>query len=59
WIDVAVSSPGQTGGGTIVKSLVKEGVAGSWSELLVTRLAVGSWSGKSVRPLPCGGGGRG
>ncbi|MDI9392615.1 MAG: TIGR03936 family radical SAM-associated protein [Synergistota bacterium] len=59
WIDVAVSSPGQTGGGTIVKSLVKEGVVGSWSELLVTRLAVGRWSGKSVSPLPCGGGGRG
>ena len=56
WMDVAVASPGQTGGGTIVKSLVKEGVVRSWSELLVTRLAVGGWSGERVTPLTCEGG---
>ncbi len=53
WLDAAVSSPGQTGAGTMVKGLVAEGVIGSWSDILVARLAVGGWSGGSILPLPC------
>jgi len=56
WVDVAVASPGQVGGGTIVKGLVGEGLVRSWSELLVTRPAVGGWSGGEVIPLACEGG---
>lgn len=56
WMDLAVASPGQIGGGTIVKSLVKEGAARSWGDLMVTRLVVGGWSGEGVTPLTCEGG---
>ncbi|HQL02547.1 MAG: hypothetical protein BWY01_01089 [Synergistetes bacterium ADurb.Bin155] len=59
WVDVAVASPGQVGGGTIVKSLVDEGLVRSWSELLVTRLAVGGWLEGEVTPLACEGSERG
>lgn len=53
WIDLAVGSPGQVGAGTVVKELVSAGVVDSWKDLLVARLAVGTWTGKEVRPLPC------
>lgn len=56
WIDLAVGSPGQVGAGTVVKRLVSAGVIDSWKDLLVARLAVGTWTGRGVRPLPCEGG---
>ncbi|HPD97556.1 MAG TPA: DUF2344 domain-containing protein [Synergistales bacterium] len=55
WFDLAVGDPGQVGAGTLVKSLVKEGVIDSWKDLLVARLAVGLWTGRGVRTLPCTG----
>ncbi|HDQ93099.1 MAG TPA: DUF2344 domain-containing protein [Synergistetes bacterium] len=57
WFDLAVGDPGQVGAGTLVKSLVNEGVIESWKDLLVARLAVGLWTGRGVRTLTCKGGG--
>ncbi len=53
WLDAAVSSPGQVGAGTMIKRFAAEGIIGSWSDVLVARLAVGGWSGESIQPLPC------
>ncbi|MDO9508141.1 MAG: TIGR03936 family radical SAM-associated protein [Thermovirgaceae bacterium] len=55
WVDLAVGSPGQIGAGTVVKILVSEGLIHAWKDLLVARLAVGTWTGKCVRPLLCEG----
>ena len=55
WIDLAVDSPGQVGAGTFVKKFVSVGVIDSWKDLLVARLAVGKWTGRGVRPIPCEG----
>jgi len=55
WLDLAVDSPGQVGAGTVVKKLVSVGVIDSWKDLLVARLAVGKWTGRGVRQLPCEG----
>lgn len=55
WLDLAVGSPGQVGAGTVVKQLASAGVIDSWKDLLVARLAVGSWTERGVGPLPCEG----